>query len=132
MMTLHTDGGSRGNPGPAAFGFVLAEEGRFLHEDCGYLGVQTNNVAEYHGLIEGLKAARDVQPDALRVYMDSRVVLRQMTGEYAVRNEGLAVLYEQAQAVRREIRCPVEFEEIRRDFNKRADALVNEALDTHV
>lgn len=132
MMTLHTDGGSRGNPGPSAFGFVLAEEGRFQREACGYIGIQTNNAAEYHGLIEGLKAARDVQPDALRIYMDSRVVLRQMTGEYAVRNAGLAVLYEQAQAVLREMRCPVEFEEIRRDYNKRADALVNEALDKHV
>ena len=128
-VRLFTDGGARGNPGPAAFGYVLeAEDGTVLAAHGEAFGVATNNVAEYRALIAGLAAAARHGVRVLVVRMDSELVVRQMLGQYKVKNEGLKPLHAEArQAVARI--GTVKFESVPRDDNSRADALVNEALD---
>src|SRR5216110_2478838 len=97
MWTLRCDGGSRGNPGPGALGFVLRDpEGREREATGEYLGTVTNNVAEYRALIAGLDAAARHGARSVRVVMDSELVIRQMTGEYRVKNEGLKPLHAEA------------------------------------
>jgi ribonuclease HI len=127
--TLRCDGGSRGNPGPGALGFVLSDPGGVEIEARGeYVGHVTNNVAEYRSLIAGLEAAARHGAQPLRVAMDSELVVRQMTGQYRVKNAGLKPLHELAKdAVRKVGR--VRWTSVPREDNGRADALVNEALD---
>src|SRR5690242_14738545 len=94
---LRCDGGSRGNPGPAAFGFVLTDpQGREVVARGEYIGTATNNVAEYGGLIAGLNAAVEHTASPLLVVMDSELVIRQMTGQYKVKHEGLKPLHREA------------------------------------
>ncbi len=127
--TLRCDGGSRGNPGPAAYGYVLTDpEGREVEARGIYIGTATNNVAEYGGLIAGLKAAVEHGASPLLVVMDSELVIRQMTGRYKVKHEGLKPLHRDARAVAGRL-ADVHFSSVRRDDNGRADGLVNEALD---
>lgn len=127
--TLRCDGGSRGNPGPGAYGFVLADSGgREIEARGEFLGTVTNNIAEYRSLIAGLESAIAHGAPALAVCMDSELVIRQMTGQYKVKNEGLKPLH--AEAKRLAAKLPkVEWSSVRRDLNARADGLVNEALD---
>jgi ribonuclease HI len=127
--TLRCDGGARGNPGPAAAAYVLIDEGGAEVEARGeYLGSVTNNVAEYRGLLAGLDAAGRLGVRSLKVFMDSELVVRQMTGEYRVKNAGLKPLYEQART--RVTRfASVAFVAVPREDNARADALVNDTLD---
>ena len=126
---LRCDGGSRGNPGPAAFGFVLHDpEGREALAHGEFIGEATNNVAEYRALIAGLVAAAEHGVVALSVVMDSELVIRKMTGEYRVRHAGLKLLHEQARRAVSRVR-QVRFAAVRRDRNARADELVNAALD---
>ncbi|MCE9626927.1 MAG: ribonuclease HI family protein [Candidatus Eisenbacteria bacterium] len=129
IYTLRCDGGSRGNPGPGAVGYVLCDASGAEVEAKGiFLGVCTNNVAEYRSLIEGLGAAARHGVRELVVRMDSELVVRQMLGQYKVKNEGLKPLHAEAkQAVMRV--GVVRFESVPRDDNGRADGLVNEALD---
>lgn len=127
--TLRCDGGSRGNPGPAAFGFVLTDpEGREVVACGEYIGSATNNVAEYRSLIAGLKAACEHQAAPLAVVMDSELVIRQMTGQYRVKNEGLKPLYQEAKQTALGL-SRVMYSSVGRADNGRADGLVNEALD---
>ena len=127
--TLRCDGGSRGNPGPGALGYVLCEpSGREAEARGEFLGVCTNNVAEYRSLIAGLSAAARHAVPELVVRMDSELVVRQMQGQYKVKNEGLKPLYAEARAATLKV-GRVRFESVPRDDNGRADALVNEALD---
>ena len=87
---LSTDGGARGNPGPAAFGYVLeAEDGTVLAAHGERIGIATNNVAEYSALIAGLEKARDLAVSEVEVVSDSELMVKQMTGEYRVKNEAL-------------------------------------------
>jgi ribonuclease HI len=126
---LFTDGGARGNPGPAAYGYVLeAEDGTILDARGAAIGVATNNVAEYSGLVAGLKRATELGVGELEVVSDSELVVRQMTGAYRVKNEGLKPLFVQASSLAREI-GKVSFTAVRREHNELADRLVNEALD---
>src|SRR5262245_60470546 len=127
--TLRCDGGSRGNPGPGALGYVLCDDtGAEIEARGEFLGVCTNNVAEYRSLIAGLGAAARLGVKSLVVRMDSELVVRQMLGQYKVKNEGLKPLHAEArQAVAKF--GTVRFESVPRDDNGRADALVNEALD---
>ena len=127
--TLRCDGGSRGNPGPGALGYVLCDASGAEVEARGeFLGTCTNNVAEYRSLIAGLEAAARHRVKALIVRMDSELVVRQMLGQYKVKNEGLKPLH--AEAKRAVVKlASVKFESVPRDDNGRADALVNEALD---
>ncbi len=126
---LSTDGGARGNPGPAAFGYVLeAEDGTVLDARGGAIGVATNNVAEYRALIEGLRRATDLGIDELTVVSDSELLVKQMRGEYRVKNETLRDLSLEAAALARRI-GKVTYTAVRREHNELADRLVNEALD---
>jgi ribonuclease HI len=127
--TLRADGGSRGNPGPGALGYVLCDASGAEVEARGvFLGTCTNNVAEYRALIAGLEAASRHDVHALIVRMDSELVVRQMLGQYKVKNEGLKPLHAEARKVAAKLGT-VRYESVPRDDNGRADALVNEALD---
>jgi probable phosphoglycerate mutase len=126
---LSTDGGARGNPGPAAYGYVLeAEDGTVLDARGQTIGTATNNVAEYSGLVAGLTSAVELGLDELEVVSDSELMVRQMTGVYRVKNEGLRQLNLEATALARKI-DRVRYRAVRREQNELADRLVNEALD---
>jgi ribonuclease HI len=128
-FTLRCDGGSRGNPGPAAYGFVLTDaDGREVEARGEYIGVATNNVAEYRSLIAGLQAALEHHASPLEVVMDSELVIRQMTGQYKVKNAGLKPLHLEAKAAAAKL-DRVTWGSVAREHNHHADALVNEALD---
>jgi ribonuclease H / adenosylcobalamin/alpha-ribazole phosphatase len=126
---LWTDGGARGNPGPAAFAYVLeAEDGTELAAHGEKIGVATNNVAEYRALVAGLEKAAELGVDQLEVVSDSELMVKQMRGEYRVKNPALRSLFEQASDLER--RLPrVQYRHVRRAHNELADRLVNEALD---
>jgi probable phosphoglycerate mutase len=129
-LVVEADGGSRGNPGPAAYGAVVREEatGEALVELAGHLGVTTNNVAEYTGLLEGLRAAMEVDPDAhVEARLDSKLVVEQMSGRWAIKNDALRRLALQAREVVPRER--VSFTWVPRERNKAADALANESMD---
>ena len=126
---LFTDGGSRGNPGPAAYGFVLeAEDGTVLAAHGERIGVATNNVAEYRALIAGLDKAAELGAGEVEVVSDSELLVKQMRGEYRVKNEALRDLSIQASRLARAI-GDVTYTAVRREHNELADRLVNEALD---
>ncbi|MDQ3778707.1 MAG: reverse transcriptase-like protein [Actinomycetota bacterium] len=126
---LSTDGGARGNPGPAAFGYVLeAEDGTVLAARGEAIGHATNNVAEYRALLAGLAAAIEARVDELEVVSDSELLVKQMRGEYRVKNEALRELRDEAARLARQLRR-VTYAAVRREHNELADRLVNEALD---
>ncbi|MDQ3381845.1 MAG: ribonuclease HI family protein [Actinomycetota bacterium] len=126
---LFTDGGSRGNPGPAAYGFVLeAEDGTVLDARGETIGVATNNVAEYTALVAGLERAAEVGVKELEVVSDSELLVKQMRGEYKVKNRALQELFLDASRLARKIQR-VRYTAVRREHNELADSLVNEALD---
>lgn len=130
-LTLYTDGGSRGNPGPAALGVVLKDGAGETVESYGeYLGETTNNQAEYRALLSGIRKALALGAKRLKVYMDSELIVKQMKGEYRVKDKELAKIY---LLIHNEIihLKKVEFHHVRREHNKEADAMVNEALDRH-
>jgi ribonuclease HI len=126
---LSTDGGARGNPGPAAFGYVLeAEDGTVLDARGEAIGVATNNVAEYRALVAGLERALELGVDEVEVVSDSELLVKQMRGEYKVKNEALRELAGEASALARRI-GRVDYRAVRREHNELADRLVNAALD---
>ena len=126
---LFTDGGARGNPGPAAYGYVLEDDaGEILDKRGEAIGHATNNVAEYRGLIAGLEKAIELGIDELTVVSDSELMVKQMRGEYRVKNEALRDLSSRAAALARRIGS-VRYTAVRRAHNELADRLVNEALD---
>jgi ribonuclease H / adenosylcobalamin/alpha-ribazole phosphatase len=126
---LSTDGGARGNPGPAAFGYVLeTEDGHVLAAHGEAIGRATNNVAEYRGLVAGMEKAAELGVDELEVVSDSELLVKQMQGEYRVKNEALRELWEDANDLERRFRR-VRYKAVRRAHNELADRLVNEALD---
>jgi probable phosphoglycerate mutase len=126
---LSTDGGARGNPGPAAFGYVLeAEDGTVLDARGEAIGVATNNVAEYRALLAGLERAADLGVTDLEVVSDSELLVKQMRGEYRVKNEALRELSLTAADLARRV-GRVTYRAVRREHNELADRLVNEALD---
>ena len=133
-MTLHViveaDGGSRGNPGPAGYGAVVrdADSGQVLREAAAGIGVASNNVAEYRGLIAGLEAARDLGAADVDVRMDSLLVVNQMSGLWKIKHEAMKPLASQAAALVRDIGS-VRFRHIPREQNGHADRLANEAMD---
>jgi ribonuclease HI len=126
---LWTDGGARGNPGPAAFAYVLeAEDGTVLDARGEAIGVATNNVAEYSALVAGLERAVEVGVAELEVRSDSELMVKQMRGEYRVKNRDLQSLFLAASRAARAI-GRVTYTHVRREHNELADRLVNEALD---
>jgi ribonuclease H / adenosylcobalamin/alpha-ribazole phosphatase len=127
---LSTDGGARGNPGPAAFAYVLeADDGTVLAAHGETIGVATNNVAEYSGLIAGLEKALELGLREVDVVSDSELMVKQMRGEYRVKNEALRELSVRAGRLARELGS-VTYTAVRREHNELADRLVNEALDS--
>ena len=128
---LTADGGSRGNPGPAGFGAVVSENSHIIAEIYEFIGTATNNVAEYGGLIAGLKAIHDLDSEAtVDVCMDSKLVVEQMSGRWKIKSPDMQKLALEAREI-----LPygnVTYTWIPREDNKHADALANEALDTHL
>jgi ribonuclease HI len=126
---LFTDGGARGNPGPAAYAYVLEDETgdpiAFLGQT---IGVATNNVAEYRGLVAGLAKAAELGVRELEVVSDSELMVKQMRGEYKIKNDALRELADEAKSNARRV-GRVEYRHVRRAHNVLADRLVNEALD---
>jgi ribonuclease HI len=126
---LWTDGGARGNPGPAAYGYVLeAHDGTVLAAHGEAIGEATNNVAEYRALVAGLEKAVELAVDEVEVVSDSELLVKQMRGEYKVKNEALRELSDEAKSLERHLRT-VRYTAVRREHNELADRLVNEALD---
>jgi probable phosphoglycerate mutase len=124
----NVDGGSRGNPGPAGYGVRIEQDDGRVVELKESIGIATNNVAEYSGLIAALTWAVEHGLSRLHVRADSDLLVKQMRGEYRVKSPGLQPLFEQARALSRQIGV-VKFEHVRREFNKDADRLANEAMD---
>ncbi len=128
-VKLFTDGGARGNPGPAAYGFVLeAEDGTVLAARGEAIGIATNNVAEYSALIAGLERAVELALTDVEVVSDSELMVKQMRGEYKVKNEALRELSLRASRLAGSV-GNVRYTAVRREHNELADRLVNEALD---
>jgi ribonuclease HI len=128
--TLYTDGGARGNPGPAAFAYVLEDvDGTVLAAHGEKIGVATNNVAEYRGLVAGLAKAVELELPEVEVVSDSELLVKQMRGEYKVKNEALRELSLEAARLARRL-GRVGYRHVRRAQNELADRLVNEALDS--
>ena len=129
MITAYTDGGARGNPGPAGYGVhILDADGNTLAELVGPLGHATNNVAEYSGLIAALQWAVDHGHRRVRVRMDSELVIKQMRGEYKVKHATMQELHADAKRLIAKLER-VTFEHVRREQNKVADGLSNQAMD---
>ena len=128
-LAVHVDGGARGNPGPAAVGVVIADpSGEVVHAAGETIGVATNNVAEYRALLRGIELAREHGATALEIYGDSELVVKQVRGEYKVKDAGLKPLHAEARAALAEV-GEWSFDHVRRDDNAHADDLVNQALD---
>jgi ribonuclease HI len=129
---LSTDGGARGNPGPAAYGYVLeTEDGTVLAAHGETIGRATNNVAEYRGLVAGMEKAAELGVRELEVVSDSELLVKQMSGDYRVKNEALKALWEEASDLERRF-ARVRYTAVRRAHYELADRLVNEALDAEV
>lgn len=130
--TLYTDGGARGNPGPGGAGAVITnEDNKVVYEASKYLGVCTNNEAEYLALILGLTAAAEKKLTKLTCYLDSELVVRQLNGQYKVKNDRLKKLFDAVLALKFQF-TTLTFVHVVRSKNARADELVNEAIDKAV
>jgi ribonuclease HI len=130
-IIANIDGGARGNPGPAAYGVVVRNaRGEVVKEWGEYLGIQTNNVAEYCGLVAALEYALRANHGSLRVLSDSELLVRQMLGAYKVKNPALKTLYDRARSLVRKLE-QFSIEHVLRERNRDADRLVNQTLDTH-
>jgi len=133
-ITVFSDGGARGNPGPAAIGVVITDgEGNILDEISEKIGDSTNNIAEYTAVLRGLEVLRlrfgeETKELEIEWKLDSELVERQLAGAYKIKNPGLREIYLQIQDLRANF-PQLEFVHVRREFNKEADRLVNEALD---
>jgi ribonuclease HI len=129
VIVAYIDGGARGNPGPAGYGVrIEQEDGTLVHEFSESIGVATNNVAEYRGLIAALEWARTHGHKALHVRSDSLLLVEQMRGNYKVKNAGLQPLHAKARLLAHDI-GRVTYEHVRRESNAHADRLANAAMD---
>lgn len=128
-LITFSDGGARGNPGPAAYGVVIKDaNGQLIKQHGRYIGHTTNNQAEYRGLIDALEHAKELGATEVQCYLDSELLVKQMSGEYRVKDAELAKLYMRVHNLKVQIGT-VRFSHVRRAFNKEADAMVNKALD---
>ncbi|MCL2256773.1 MAG: ribonuclease HI family protein [Candidatus Bathyarchaeota archaeon] len=131
-LVIYSDGGARGNPGPAAAAFLAMENSEIIKTDTQFLGIRTNNQAEYEALTMGLEYALNTGAEEVICYLDSELVGRQMKGEYSVKNLELRKLYLKAHAIRIRFK-KAEFYNVARSnsFIQKADALVNKTLDNN-
>ena len=129
---MHTDGGARGNPGPAAIGVVIEYPQNNIHEISKYIGIATNNIAEYEAVLAGLEwiSEQKIEISEVHIYLDSQLVARQLSGIYRIKNTDLVRIYTRIKEMENKIKTSVMYHEIPRDQNKRADFLVNKALDS--
>ncbi len=125
---IHSDGGARGNPGPAAIGVVIACNGQVVETISKYIGETTNNQAEYQAVIAGLEKAHALKADEVECVLDSELVVKQLNHEYKVKNKELASLFVKAYNASLKFK-KITFRHVRREENKAADKLVNQALD---
>lgn len=128
MLIIHTDGGSRGNPGKAGIGCVIENQNGEKEEIYKYIGVTTNNIAEYMALKTALLRAAELGEKNVSVFMDSELVVKQIKGEYKVRNEGLKPLYNEVMDIIKRFDS-FEITHVMRSDNKEADRLANKAMD---
>lgn len=128
--TLHTDGGARGNPGPAGIGFVLRIKNKEAIFHGEYIGETTNNQAEYQALIAGLKRAKQEGVSAVACFLDSELVVKQLQGVYRIKHPDLKPVVAQAQVLIHSFDS-ITFTAVPRERNKEADLLVNQTLDAH-
>ena len=130
LLEIHTDGASRGNPGEAAYAFTIQGQGMTTIEEAGLLGNLTNNKAEYKALIKALERALSLGTHhSLMIYSDSELMVKQMSGEYRVKNAELIDLYSDAKDIVNQFQGAVRFHHIPREKNKRTDELCNQVLD---
>lgn len=131
-MQIHTDGGARGNPGPAAYGFVVRSDGKIVKEGMGYIGIATNNFAEYTAVVEALKFLKKSHgAQKLEFFLDSQLVVSQLNGIYKVKNSTIRELIMKVRELEPKFKS-VSYSFVPREKNKDADRLVNIALDTAV
>lgn len=134
--TINTDGGSRGNPGHAATGFVVKQNEKIIHEQGLYVGIKTNNEAEYQAVIHALdwveKNIDKENPVLIEFRLDSNLVVNQLNGLYKIKQNHLQLLATQIHTQLKKLKAKAEFLHVYREFNAQADALVNKALDKHM
>jgi len=133
-INIYTDGGSRGNPGISGYGLVIYDhDQKILFQESKYLGIKTNNEAEYSGLINALNWVKDHQNtlsiSKINFCSDSQLMIRQFQGLYKVKAPNLKPLFQQAQEIIDSISAPIIFQDVRREFNQLADELANQAMD---
>lgn len=130
-IEVYTDGGARGNPGPAGAGAVVYKDGVEVGTVSAFLGVATNNVAEYEALRLAFEKVVSLfgNGQTLTAYLDSELIVKQMKGEYRVKNPALKVIHERIKGYLKTAALTVSFEHVRREKNKRADELANQAMD---
>jgi len=127
-ITVYVDGASRGNPGHAGIGIVIVDKrGNLIKELSDYIGETTNNIAEYTALLTALKEVREMGYDDVEVVSDSELMVKQINGEYEVKNLGLKKLYDQAKEIIKELKS-FSIRHVRRSENKRADELANQGI----
>lgn len=130
-LIIHADGGARGNPGPAGLGvYITDEEGEVVMEHSRYLGEKTNNQAEYLAVVDALEHATQLGAEEVDLFLDSELIVKQMQGVYRVKNRELAVLFVRVWNLSTGFK-KVRYTHVRREKNKDADRLVNEAIDRH-
>ena len=131
-LVIYSDGGSRGNPGKSAYAIVVTKDDTVIHEHSEFLGINTNNYAEYRGLIAAISKALELKENDVEFVMDSELVIKQMRGEYKVKSPNIRNLHEDAKALSSLI-PNVKFTHVRREnrFVSRADALLNAEMDRH-
>jgi ribonuclease H / adenosylcobalamin/alpha-ribazole phosphatase len=133
-FSVYTDGGSRGNPGPAAYGYVIyAPSGELVAQGSRYIGPTTNNQAEYQGIVAALEALNEMAvAQSVTCFLDSQLVVRQINGIYKMKHPDLKPWLDKINQLRATIKFPLSFVDVPRSENKYADALVNAALDTYL
>ncbi len=131
-LVIYSDGGSRGNPGKSAYAIVVTQDGKIVYEHTEFLGINTNNYAEYRGLIAGITKALEMKAVSVEFVMDSELVIKQMRGEYKVKSPNIMELHKDAKALSSLI-PDVTFTHVKREnrFVSRADSLLNAEMDRH-
>lgn len=134
ILTIYSDGGSRGNPGRASYGFIVYDHNTtVLHEEGRVIGITTNNIAEYTGIVKALEwvqKQKSYTVDAITFKLDSELAVKQLTNRYRVKSTQLQSLFYKVKELEYALAIPITYTHVRREFNKEADRLVNEALDS--
>lgn len=130
VYIIHTDGGSRGNPGPAACGFVIEKNEKEIYRGSKFLGETTNNIAEYEGVVAALRWLE--KNSSTIFFLDSELVVKQLNGIYKVKNDGIRKLFSQVKKLQTEKNIKAIYKNVPRSRNKIADLLVNKELDFHI